>query len=52
MSSESVQLRQGGKERNATSSKSRQGNDAYRVREHLTEAEMAKLVRSLSDLPK
>jgi len=41
MSGKIVQLRQTKKYRNATSRpKGRQGNDAWRVREHLTEAEM------------
>ena len=45
MSGKVVQLRQAKKYRNATSrSKGRQRNDAYRVREHLTEAEMDKLL--------
>ena len=48
MSSKIVQLRQAKKYRNATSrSKGRRGNDAYRVREHLTEAEMDKLLAAL-----
>ena len=48
MSSKVVQLRQAKKYRNATSrSKGRQRNDAYRVREHLTEAEMDKLLAAL-----
>jgi integrase len=48
MSSKIVQLRQAKKYRNATSrSKGRRGNDAYRVREHLTEAEMDKLLATL-----
>ena len=48
MSSKVVQLRKGKKYRNATSgSKGRRGNDAYRVREHLTEAEMDKLLAAL-----
>ena len=45
MSGKIVQLRQPKKYRKATSrAKGRQGNDAYRVREHLTEAEMDKLL--------
>jgi hypothetical protein len=45
MSAKVVQLRQDKKQRNATSrSKGRQGNNAYRVREHLTEVEVAKLL--------
>ena len=48
MSSKIVQLRQAKKYRNATSrSKGRRRNDAYRVREHLTEAEMDKLLAAL-----
>lgn len=48
MSAKVVQLRQSEIERNATSSaKGRQANDTYRVREHLTEAEMAKLLTAL-----
>ncbi len=48
MSGKIVQLRQAKKYRNATSrSKGRRGNDAYRVREHLTEAEMDKLLAAL-----
>ena len=40
-----LHLRQAKIVRNATSgSKGRQGNDAYRVREHLSEAEMDKLL--------
>jgi hypothetical protein len=42
-----VQLGQSGKQRNATSSKGRQGNEVYRVREHLTEAEIGKLLAAL-----
>jgi site-specific recombinase XerD len=42
-----VQLKQGRKQRNATSSKGRQGNEVYRVREHLTEAEINKLLAAL-----
>ena len=37
----------GQKQRNATSSKGRQGNEVYRVREHLTEAEIEKLLAAL-----
>jgi integrase len=48
MSGKVVGLRQAKKYRNATSrSKGRQGNDVYRVREHLTEAEMDKLLAAL-----
>ena len=48
MSGKIVQLRQAKKYRNATSrSKGRRGNDAYRIREHLTEAEMDKLLTAL-----
>jgi hypothetical protein len=48
MSAKVVQLRQGGKQRNATSSaRGRQGNEVYRVREHLTEAEIEKLLTAL-----
>ena len=48
MSSKIVQHRQAKKYRNATSrSKGRQRNDAYRIREHLTEAEMDKLLAEL-----
>ena len=48
MSGKIVQLRKAKKYRNATSrSKGRRGNDAYRVREHLTEAEMEKLLAAL-----
>lgn len=50
MSGKVVQLRQAKKYRNATSrSKGRRGNDAYRVREHLTEGEMDKLLAALKD---
>ena len=49
MSSKILQLRQAKKYRNATSrSKGRRGNDAYRVREHLTEAEMTSCFRRSS----
>ena len=48
MSGKIVRLRQTRILRNATSrSKGRRGNDAYRVREHLTEAEMDKLLAAL-----
>ena len=48
MSGKIVRLRQAKKYRNATSrSNGRQRNDAYRVREHLTEAEMDKLLAAL-----
>jgi site-specific recombinase XerD len=48
MSGKIVRLRQAKKYRNATSrSTGRQGNDAYRVREHLTEAEIDKLLAAL-----
>ena len=48
MSGKVVQLRQAKKYRNATSrSKGRRGNDVYRVREHLTEAEVEKLLAAL-----
>ena len=48
MSGKVVRLRQGKFIRNATSrSKGRRGNGAYRVREHLTEAEMYKLLAAL-----
>jgi site-specific recombinase XerD len=48
MSGKIVQLRKVKKYRNATSrSKGRQRNDAYRVREHLTETEMDKLLGAL-----
>jgi site-specific recombinase XerD len=50
MSGKIVQLRKVKKYRNATSrSKGRQRNDAYRVREHLTETEMDKLLAALKD---
>jgi integrase len=42
-----VRFKQGRKQRNATSSKGRQGNEVYRVREHLTEAEIEKLLAAL-----
>jgi site-specific recombinase XerD len=48
MSGKIVQLRKAKKYRNATSrSNGRRANDAYRVREHLTEAEMDKLLATL-----
>jgi integrase len=48
MSGKIVRLRHPKKYRNATSrSKGRRENDAYRVREHLTEAEMDKLLATL-----
>ena len=48
MSGKIVRLRQAKIARNATShSKGRRANDAYRVREHLTEAEMDKLLAAL-----
>jgi site-specific recombinase XerD len=48
MSGKIVRLRHAKKYRNATSgSKGRQENGAYRVREHLTEAEMDKLLAAL-----
>jgi hypothetical protein len=48
MSGKIVRLRQVKIVRNATShSKGRRANDAYRVREHLTEAEMDKLLTAL-----
>jgi len=48
MSGKIAQLRKAKKYRNATSgSKGRRGNDAYRVREHLTEAEIEKLLAAL-----
>jgi integrase len=48
MSGKILQLRQAKIVRNATSrSKGRRRNDAYRVREHLTEAEMDKLLAAL-----
>ena len=46
MSAKMVQLRQGRKQHNATISRGRQGNEVYRVREHLTEAEIEKRPRS------
>jgi site-specific recombinase XerD len=48
MSGKIVRLRAAKKYRNATSrTKGRRANDAYRVREHLTEAEMDKLLAAL-----
>ena len=48
MSGKIVQLRKAKKYRNATSrANGRRGNDAYRTREHLTEAEMDKLLAAL-----
>ena len=48
MSATVVPLKQSRKQRNATSSaKGRQGNEVYRVREHLTEAEIEKLLTAL-----
>jgi hypothetical protein len=48
MSGKIVRLRQAKIVRNATSrSRRRRANDAYRVREHLTEAEMDKLLAAL-----
>jgi hypothetical protein len=48
MSGKIVRLQQAETVRNATSrSKGRRGNDAYRVREHLTEAEMDKLLAAV-----
>jgi integrase len=48
MSGKVVRLRMAKIVRNATSrSKGRRANDAYRVREHLTEAEMDKLLAAL-----
>jgi len=49
MSANIVQLRKARSERKATSrdSRGRKANEAYRVREHLTEAEMAKLLAAL-----
>ena len=45
MSAKVVQLRQDGNERNATSG--RLPNNVYRIREHLTESEVAKLLAAL-----
>ena len=47
MSAKVVPLKQGRKQRNATSSTGRQGNEVYRVREHLTEGEIEKLLTAL-----
>ena len=48
MSGKVVRLRKAKKYRSATSgSKGRRGNDAYRVREHLTEVEIDKLLATL-----
>jgi type 1 fimbriae regulatory protein FimB/type 1 fimbriae regulatory protein FimE len=48
MSTQIVRLREAQTERNATSSaKGRKSNDAYRVREHLTQAEIDKLLAAL-----
>jgi type 1 fimbriae regulatory protein FimB/type 1 fimbriae regulatory protein FimE len=48
MSAKVVQLKQGRKQRNATSSaRGRQNNEVYRVREHLSEAEIEKLLTAL-----
>ena len=48
MSGKIVRLRKAKKYRNATSRpRGRRGNDAYRVREHLTEAEIEKLLAAL-----
>ena len=48
MSATVLHLKQGGKPRNATSSvRGRQGNEVYRVREHLTEGEIEKLLTAL-----
>ena len=47
MSATVARFKQGRKQRNATSSKGRQGNEVYRVREHLTEAEIEKLLAAL-----
>lgn len=48
MAAQIVRLNAAKSKRNATSSaKGRKANDAYRVREHLTEAEMAKLLAAL-----
>jgi hypothetical protein len=42
-----VRLRRSKPQHNATSSKGRRGNEVYRVREHLTEAEIQKLLAAL-----
>ena len=48
MSAKVVRLKQGREQRNATSSaRGRQRNEVYRVREHLTEAEIEKLLAAL-----
>jgi integrase len=47
MSAQIVQLGNAGSERDATSSEGRKVNDAYRTREHLTEAEVDKLLGTL-----
>jgi integrase len=48
MSAKILSIREANSSRNATSSaKGRRANGAYRVREHLTEAEMAKLLTAL-----
>jgi hypothetical protein len=47
MAAKVVLLRRSKMQHNATSSKGRQGNDVYRVREHLTEAEIEKLLAAL-----
>jgi hypothetical protein len=47
MAAKTVQLRRSKMRHNATSSKGRQGNEVYRVREHLTEAEIEKLLTAL-----
>jgi type 1 fimbriae regulatory protein FimB/type 1 fimbriae regulatory protein FimE len=48
MSATVIQLKRGRKQHNATSSaRGRQDNEVYRVREHLTEAEIEKLLTAL-----
>jgi len=47
MSAQVVRLARAESKRNATSSKGRQANGEYRVREHLTEAEVDKLLAAL-----
>jgi type 1 fimbriae regulatory protein FimB/type 1 fimbriae regulatory protein FimE len=47
MSAQIVHLGKAETERNATSSEGRKPNEAYRVREHLTEAEVDKLLATL-----
>ena len=47
MAAKVVQLRRSKMQHNATSSKGRQGNEVYRVREHLAEAEIEKLLTAL-----